>query len=195
MVQTVRPSCFLYGDDFPSAESSKGNVWSTVADTSCWPRCQILLGRPGSQRSTNKPRVYLVKALKIWLSLGTRYHISSRQFVLFSFFITWIRNLLVTHRLLFPVVLLAFSCYIGYSWFQHLYQYSYNGNRVVQDGDGKPYEAALRKAMWVPHIYRISVAQTEYMNEKRQRLTVRTVGPVDWAAESRHLLENIAKVR
>jgi replication factor A1 len=49
--------------------------------------------------------------------------------------------------------------------------------------------------MWVPHIYRISVAQTEYMNEKRQRLTVRTVGPVDWAAESRHLLENIAKVR
>lgn len=68
-------------------------------------------------------------------------------------------------------------------------------NFTAQGGDGKPYDAALRKAMWVPHVYRISVAQTEYMNEKRQRVTVRSVGPVDWAAESKLLLENIAKLK
>lgn len=90
-----------------------------------------------------------------------------------------------------PIVFVALRCYVCHTSFQHLY----NGICGAQDGDGKPYEAALRQAMWVPHIYRISVAQTEYMNEKRQRVTVRSVGPVDWAAESRHLLENIAKVR
>lgn len=97
MVQSVRPSFFLKTSFLLNKVLS---AWSTIADISCWLRCQILLGRPGSQRSTNKPRVYLVKALKIWPSSGTRYHISSRKFVLLSFFITWIRNFFVSHRTL-----------------------------------------------------------------------------------------------
>lgn len=46
--------------------------------------------------------------------------------------------------------------------------------------------------MWQPLVYRISAAQTEYMSEKRQRLTVRTVQRIDWVAESKHLLAKIA---
>lgn len=58
--------------------------------------------------------------------------------------------------------------------------------------DNHEYERAVRKAMWQPRVYRISAAQTEYMGEKRQRLTVRTVMPVDWIAESKHLLAKIS---
>uniref|UniRef100_A0A2N9HEW6 Replication protein A subunit n=1 Tax=Fagus sylvatica TaxID=28930 RepID=A0A2N9HEW6_FAGSY len=38
-------------------------------------------------------------------------------------------------------------------------------------------------------------SQNEYNNEKRQRITVRAVAPVDFAAESRFLLEEISKMR
>lgn len=62
-----------------------------------------------------------------------------------------------------------------------------------QAGDDNQYQNAVRKAMWQPCVYRISAAQTEYMSEKRQRLTVRTVVPVDWVAESKHLLAKITK--
>jgi replication factor A1 len=65
----------------------------------------------------------------------------------------------------------------------------------AQVGEGKEYEAALRKAQWAPLVFLISVAQTEYMNEKRQRITVRSVGSVDWAAECKLLLESIAKLK
>jgi len=64
-----------------------------------------------------------------------------------------------------------------------------------QVGEGKEYEAALCKAQWAPLVFLISVAQTEYMNEKRQRITVRSVGSVDWAAECKLLLESIAKLK
>ena len=53
----------------------------------------------------------------------------------------------------------------------------------------------LKEATWVPHHFRVSVSQNEYNNEKRQRITVRAVAPVDFAAESRFLLEEIAKMR
>ena len=59
--------------------------------------------------------------------------------------------------------------------------------------DNHEYERFVRKAMWQPRVYRISAAQTEYMSEKRQRLTVRTVMPVDWVAECKHLLVKMAK--
>ncbi|KAG0625162.1 hypothetical protein M758_2G032500 [Ceratodon purpureus] len=62
-----------------------------------------------------------------------------------------------------------------------------------QAGEDNQYEKAVRKAMWQPRVYRISAAQTEYMGEKRQRLTVRTVVPVDWVAESKNLLAKMVK--
>lgn len=51
----------------------------------------------------------------------------------------------------------------------------------------------LKEVTWVPHLLRVSVAQQEYNNEKRQRVTVRAVAPVDFAAESKFLLEEISK--
>lgn len=52
----------------------------------------------------------------------------------------------------------------------------------------------LKEATWVPHLFRVSVSQNEYMGEKRQRITVRSESPVDYAAEARFLLEEIAKL-
>ncbi|XP_068654082.1 replication protein A 70 kDa DNA-binding subunit B [Aristolochia californica] len=60
--------------------------------------------------------------------------------------------------------------------------------------DGKLFQQKLKEAKWVPHLFRVSVAQHEYNNEKRQRITLRAIGPVDWSAESRYLLEEISKV-
>ncbi|XP_039116942.1 replication protein A 70 kDa DNA-binding subunit B-like [Dioscorea cayenensis subsp. rotundata] len=67
-------------------------------------------------------------------------------------------------------------------------------NRIKsEEGDDK-YQLKLKEATWVPHLFRVSVAQTEYMNEKRQRITVRAHAPLDCSAESRYLLEEIAKM-
>lgn len=62
-----------------------------------------------------------------------------------------------------------------------------------QEGEDKLYEWKLRRASSVCHLFRISVSQNEYNNEKRQRITVRAVAPVEWAAESKILLEEISK--
>lgn len=64
-----------------------------------------------------------------------------------------------------------------------------------QEGEDNLYLQKLKQATWVPHLFRISVSQNEYNNEKRQRITVRAVAPVDFAAESRFLLEEISKMR
>ncbi|RWW61306.1 hypothetical protein BHE74_00031650 [Ensete ventricosum] len=61
------------------------------------------------------------------------------------------------------------------------------------EGDEK-YQLKLKEATWVPHLFRVSVAYTEYMNDRRQRITVRAEAPVDCAAESRYLLEEINKL-
>lgn len=62
-------------------------------------------------------------------------------------------------------------------------------------GEENSYQLKLKEATWVPHLFRVSVSQNEYNNEKRQRITVRSVAPVDFAAESRFLLEEIAKMK
>lgn len=62
-------------------------------------------------------------------------------------------------------------------------------------GEKNSYQAKLKQATWVPYLFRISVSQNEYNNEKRQRITARAVAPVDFAAESRLLLEEISKMR
>ncbi|THU72612.1 hypothetical protein C4D60_Mb04t14040 [Musa balbisiana] len=63
----------------------------------------------------------------------------------------------------------------------------------TEEGDEK-YQLKLKEATWVPHLFRVSVAYTEYMNDRRQRITVRAEAPVDCAAESRYLLEEIHKL-
>ncbi|GER38604.1 replication protein A 70 kDa DNA-binding subunit B [Striga asiatica] len=64
----------------------------------------------------------------------------------------------------------------------------------TQDGDSS-YQMKLKDAMWVPHLFRVSVTPHEYNNEKKQRITIRAVAPVDYAAESKYLLEEIAKLK
>lgn len=64
---------------------------------------------------------------------------------------------------------------------------------VSQEGE-TAYQMKLKEATWVPHLFRVSVAQQEYNNEKRQRITVRAIAPVDYEAESKYLLEEMSKM-
>ncbi|KAM7475686.1 hypothetical protein LguiB_022929 [Lonicera macranthoides] len=64
-----------------------------------------------------------------------------------------------------------------------------------QEGEGNAYQLKLKEATWLQHLLRVSVTTQEYMSEKRQRITVRGVAPVDYAAESRFLLEEISKMK
>ncbi|KAM1295795.1 hypothetical protein ACFXTH_015657 [Malus domestica] len=64
-----------------------------------------------------------------------------------------------------------------------------------QDGDENEFQQKLKEATWVPHLFRVSVTLNEYNNEKRKRITARAVAPVDFAAESRFLLEEISKMK
>jgi replication factor A1 len=63
---------------------------------------------------------------------------------------------------------------------------------LLQEGDN--YLIKLKSATWVPHLFRVSVAPHEYNNDRKQRITVKSESPVDYAAESRYLLEEIAKL-
>lgn len=67
-------------------------------------------------------------------------------------------------------------------------------NLRSQDGEENPYAMKLKKATWIPHLMRVSVSQNEYNGEKRQRITARAVVPVDFAVESKFLLEDISKM-
>ncbi|XWS51231.1 hypothetical protein CRYUN_Cryun12cG0158800 [Craigia yunnanensis] len=62
-------------------------------------------------------------------------------------------------------------------------------------GEINAYQQKLKETTWVPHLFRVSVTQNEYNNEKRQRITVKSVAPIDFAEESRFLLEEIKKMR
>ncbi|XP_057871294.2 replication protein A 70 kDa DNA-binding subunit B [Cryptomeria japonica] len=64
-----------------------------------------------------------------------------------------------------------------------------------KEADEKAYQMELKKAMWVPHVFRVSVAKTEYMNETRQRITVRSHSPVDWVGECKYLIDEISKLK
>ncbi|XP_006649629.1 replication protein A 70 kDa DNA-binding subunit B [Oryza brachyantha] len=67
-------------------------------------------------------------------------------------------------------------------------------DRIRKEEGDDSYLLKLKEATWVPHLFRVSVTQNEYMNEKRQRITVRSEAPVDHAAEAKYLLEEIAKL-
>ncbi|KAL9243304.1 hypothetical protein vseg_017206 [Gypsophila vaccaria] len=64
-----------------------------------------------------------------------------------------------------------------------------------EEGEENQYQMKLKEATWVPYHFRVSVAQNEYNNEKRQRITLRSVIPVDFSAETRFLLEEISKAK
>ncbi|CAI9266842.1 unnamed protein product [Lactuca saligna] len=66
---------------------------------------------------------------------------------------------------------------------------------LKSQGDGSDFQLQLKKATWVPYLFRVSVQPREYNNEKRQRITVRSVAPVDFAAESKFLLEEISSMK
>ncbi|XP_008794277.2 replication protein A 70 kDa DNA-binding subunit B-like [Phoenix dactylifera] len=63
----------------------------------------------------------------------------------------------------------------------------------TEEGDEK-YQLKLKEATWVQHLFRVSVTQSEYMNERRQRITIRSQATIDFSAESRYLLEEISKM-
>ena len=64
----------------------------------------------------------------------------------------------------------------------------------MQDGEAS-YQKKLKEATWVPHLFRISVTTNEYNNEKRQRITARAVAPIDYATESKYLVEDMTKIK
>lgn len=66
-------------------------------------------------------------------------------------------------------------------------------NFFFQAGEVNEFQTKLKEATWSSHVFRISVTQNEYNGEKRQRITVKAVAPVDCAAESRLLLQDISK--
>ncbi|KAL4281325.1 hypothetical protein GQ457_03G017910 [Hibiscus cannabinus] len=63
-----------------------------------------------------------------------------------------------------------------------------------EQGDIDGYQQKLKEATWVPHLFRVSVTQNEYNNEKRQRITVRAVAPINFAKETKFLIEDIKKM-
>ncbi|XP_062216405.1 replication protein A 70 kDa DNA-binding subunit B-like [Phragmites australis] len=67
-------------------------------------------------------------------------------------------------------------------------------DRIRKEEGDDSYILKLKAATWVPHLFRVSVAQHEYMGERRQRINVKSESPVDYAAESKYLLEEIAKL-
>ncbi|XP_048595412.1 replication protein A 70 kDa DNA-binding subunit D-like isoform X2 [Brassica napus] len=62
-----------------------------------------------------------------------------------------------------------------------------------EGGEVNEFQTKLKEATWSSHVFRISVTQNEYNGEKRQRVTVKGVAPVDFAAEARLLLQDISK--
>eukprot|EP00850_Spirogloea_muscicola_P008842 SM000048S16554 [mRNA] locus=s48:413659:415851:+ [translate_table: standard] len=64
---------------------------------------------------------------------------------------------------------------------------------AIRNSDPKAYEAVLKRASYMrPYVLRLSAVVSEYREERRQRISVRSVHAVDWAAENRLLLEQIA---
>ncbi|KAI3733205.1 hypothetical protein L1987_64425 [Smallanthus sonchifolius] len=68
-------------------------------------------------------------------------------------------------------------------------------DKMKSQDDSSDFQTQLKKATWVPHLLRLMVAPREYNNEKRQRITVKSVCPVDFAAESKLLLEEISLMK
>lgn len=67
-------------------------------------------------------------------------------------------------------------------------------DRVKTEEGIEKFQVILKEATWSPHLFRVSVGVSEYLSEKRQRITVRAQSPVDCSAESKYLLGEISKM-
>lgn len=65
-------------------------------------------------------------------------------------------------------------------------------DRIREEEGDYTFRLKLKEATWVLHLFRVSVVQNEYMGEKRQRIAVRSESPVDFGAEARYQLEEVA---
>ncbi|KAL6175422.1 hypothetical protein ACLB2K_052063 [Fragaria x ananassa] len=65
----------------------------------------------------------------------------------------------------------------------------------LRSEEDNEYQLKLKQAAWVPYLFRVSVVQNEYNDQKRQRVTARAVAPLDFAAESKYMLEEISKMK
>ncbi|XP_020700533.1 replication protein A 70 kDa DNA-binding subunit B [Dendrobium catenatum] len=66
--------------------------------------------------------------------------------------------------------------------------------RIKSEEGEEKFQLKLKEATWIPHLFRVSVSLSEYMNERRQRITVRAQAPIDCSAEMRYMLEEISKI-
>ncbi|CDY37325.1 BnaA01g25450D [Brassica napus] len=62
-----------------------------------------------------------------------------------------------------------------------------------EEGEANQFQTKLKEATWSSHLFRVSVSQQEYNSEKRQRITVRRVSPIDFLAKTRLLLQDVSK--
>jgi replication factor A1 len=72
------------------------------------------------------------------------------------------------------------------------YSHHFDVYICLQEGEVNEYQTKLKEATWSSHVFRVSVTQNEYNGEKRQRVTVKGVAPLDFAAETRLLLQDIS---
>ncbi|GAA0160648.1 DNA metabolism protein [Lithospermum erythrorhizon] len=63
-----------------------------------------------------------------------------------------------------------------------------------QEGESA-FQMKLKEATWAPYFFRVSVMPHEYNGDKRQRITARAVGPIDYAAEAKYMLEELSKMK
>ncbi|KAL5723252.1 hypothetical protein ACHQM5_006670 [Ranunculus cassubicifolius] len=62
------------------------------------------------------------------------------------------------------------------------------------EGTDTSFVEVLAKAMFVPRVFRVGVQQTEFNNQKRQRVQAKAEVPIDFVAESQFLLKEIEKM-
>ncbi|KAF6165037.1 hypothetical protein GIB67_000621 [Kingdonia uniflora] len=65
----------------------------------------------------------------------------------------------------------------------------------MKSQDPDSFHLKLKEATWTPYLLRVGVTQNEYMNQKRQRISVKIIAPIDFVAESKFLLEEISKLQ
>ncbi|KAG9153227.1 hypothetical protein Leryth_021249 [Lithospermum erythrorhizon] len=63
-----------------------------------------------------------------------------------------------------------------------------------QEGESA-FQMKLKEATWAPYFFRVSVMPHEYNGDKRQRITARAVGPIDYAGEAKYMLEELSKMK
>ncbi|KVH96919.1 Nucleic acid-binding, OB-fold [Cynara cardunculus var. scolymus] len=61
--------------------------------------------------------------------------------------------------------------------------------------DVSSFQLQLKKAIWILFLFRVGVHRTEYNNVKRQKINVNAIIPVNFAADTRLILEDISLMK